>query len=202
MNESLIIGFWLLSLSLTVTPGADWAYVMSAGIARRILPALFGMLLGYLIVIVAVMFGVGAAVASSPVLLSSFTFIGAFYLLWLGVQVFRQSATLQSSAAAQNALSRWIAKGIAVSGLNPKVLLMFIALIPPFLTPQTGVSLPLQIFLLGSLHLANCALIYPFVGLGVGKLVQKHPACADYIRRFSGIAMVTLAVMLVVEQLQ
>ncbi|WP_373779173.1 LysE family translocator [Glaesserella sp.] len=200
MPETMLWGFWMLSMSLTLVPGADWAYVMTAGMKNKVFTALFGMLLGYLFVIFAVMAGVGALVIAFPLLLQLLTVVGAAYLLWLGLQVLRFPPTVGENNKTQNQANRWILKGIAVSGLNPKVLLMFLALIPQFLTAQSDFSMSVQTLFLGLIHMANCALIYPLVGLGVGISLRYRPGLARWISRFSGIAMIMIALLLLVEQ--
>lgn len=73
-----------------MTPGADWAYAISSGMRNRmLLPAVSGMLLGYVVITVVVAAGVGALVASMPVILTVLTYAGAAYLLWLGAGVLR-----------------------------------------------------------------------------------------------------------------
>ncbi|MBS0850550.1 LysE family transporter [Enterobacter sp. JGM127] len=90
MDFSLLVAFWIVSFSLVMTPGADWAYAISSGMRNRmLLPAVSGMLLGYVVITVVVAAGVGALVASVPVILTVLTYAGAAYLLWLGVGVLR-----------------------------------------------------------------------------------------------------------------
>lgn len=88
MDTGLLVAFWVVSFSLVMTPGADWAYAISAGLRERVLvPAVSGMLLGYLAITLVVAAGVGALVASVPGILVALTLVGAAYLLWLGVNV-------------------------------------------------------------------------------------------------------------------
>ncbi|TCP97312.1 threonine/homoserine/homoserine lactone efflux protein [Cricetibacter osteomyelitidis] len=198
---TLMMGFWVLSFTLVLVPGADWAYLLTAGVAGKVRWALLGMLLGYLLVIFCVMTGIGALIAAEPLLLNGLTFLGAAYLLWLSWQVLKTPATVGENTAAQQTPRQWIAKGIAVSGLNPKVLLMFIALMPPFLSSQAALSIPVQILLLGLIHIANCALVYPLVAVGIGLTLRRRPQYARWITRFAGAAMLLLAVSLITENL-
>ncbi|MGR3806636.1 LysE family translocator [Pasteurella testudinis] len=202
MIEQLMVGFWVLSLSLVLTPGMDWAYVMAAAAGGRVWAALFGMLLGYLLVIFLVMAGVGAVVVANPVLLHGLTLVGAAYLAWLGVQTLRAPSRAVQTTAEPQAARRWITNGIRASGLNPKVLLGFIALTPPFLSTQAGWPIPAQILTLGLVHLANCAVIYPLVGFGVGAVMKKRPHYAANISRLSGMAMMAISAWLLVGMLQ
>ncbi|TCJ98708.1 threonine/homoserine/homoserine lactone efflux protein [Volucribacter psittacicida] len=194
MSEKMLFAYWLLSLSITIIPGADWAYIMSAGVKHRISPALSGMLLGYCTIILAVAAGVGALMASKPNLLLGLTIIGALYLFWLGINAFRQPHTINEQNENHLTLwTTWCLKGIAVSGLNPKVLLTFLALLPQFVNPHSDWSATTQILLLGLLHITNCALIYPLVGMGTGALLRQKPQLTCWVNRFSGLAMISVA---------
>lgn len=197
-----ILGFWAVSLSLTCTPGLDWAYVMSAGVKRRVLPALSGMLIGYALVIGWVATGLGVMIASYPSVLSSLTVMGAVYLIWMGIQNFRSPASVATSGHVHEPSGKqWLLKGIAVSGLNPKVLLMFLAIVPQFLTQKAQWSMASQTLLLGVVHIGNCLLIYPMVGMGIGMALRRQPALATGIGRVSGVLMVVVAVSMLAEPL-
>ncbi|MDG6894892.1 LysE family translocator [Volucribacter amazonae] len=195
MSEQMLFAYWLLSLSITIIPGADWAYIMSAGIKHRVSAALGGMLLGYCSIILAVAAGVGGLMASYPRLLLALTLVGAIYLFWLGINALRHPASLdEQTQSSLNKWTNWCLKGIAVSGLNPKVLLTFLALLPQFISLQSDWSASTQILLLGLLHITNCALIYPLVGLGTGALLRQKPQLTCWVSRFSGFAMISIAI--------
>lgn len=198
--DSTLFGFWTLSLSLTCVPGLDWAYLISAGLQKRVLPALCGMLLGYLLVILLVAAGLGVVIASYPPLLHLLNWIGAAYLIWIGVQIVRTPATVGETTLSQSLGRKWLFKGIAISGLNPKVLLMFLAIVPQFLTLQSDWSMASQTVLLGVIHILNCLLIYPFVGIGAGIALRHRPTIAKIISRISGLLMIVIAVGMLLEQ--
>ena len=73
------------------------------------------------------------------------------------------------SAAADESGQPWArraARGAGVSGLNPKALLLFVAVLPQFVDRHSGVPVAAQIAVLGAIHTANCAVAY----LGPGTL--------------------------------
>src|SRR4051812_115145 len=89
-----VLAFWLVALLLIVVPGADWAFIVGAGLrGRSVLPAVGGLVTGYLVITAVVAAGVGALVAGSPAVLTAVTLIGGAYLIWHGV------ATLTHPAA-------------------------------------------------------------------------------------------------------
>jgi threonine/homoserine/homoserine lactone efflux protein len=195
--------FWMLSLMLTLTPGADWAYAISAGLRyRSVMPAVGGLLLVHLAATVVVAAGVAALLARSPVVMSALTMAGAGYLVWLGISTLARPSTPQ--AGAEPAGGSWLrqtAKGAGISGLNPKVFLLFLALLPQFTDPGSPWPIGAQIMLLGLVHVATCAVIYTGVGAGARVVLGTRPAAAKAVTRFSGAAMTVIGVILLVEQL-
>ncbi len=78
MEMSFIAGFWVVSFLLIITPGADWAYTISAGIhGQRVLPAVIGLMSGHLLAAIIVIAGIGVAVTGHPLMLSLITLLGA-----------------------------------------------------------------------------------------------------------------------------
>src|SRR5687767_5489210 len=85
MAVSSVAAFWAVSVLLVLVPGADWAYTISAGIQdRSVVPAVGGLLLGYVGLTAVVAAGVAAVVASTPFVLTALTSVGALYLVWIG----------------------------------------------------------------------------------------------------------------------
>jgi threonine/homoserine/homoserine lactone efflux protein len=145
LKEKIVAGetvaaFWAVSFLLVVTPGADWAYAIAAGLRHRLVfPAVGGLLAGHLAATAVVAVGVGAWVVRSPLVLTVLTAAGAAYLVWLGIGMLVHPAALQTHA--ENASGSWLrqaAKGAGISGFNPKVFLLFLALLPQFTNPNAS----------------------------------------------------------------
>jgi len=92
-------------------------------------------------------------------------------------------------------------RGAGVSGLNPKALLLFCAVLPQFITHGTAWPFAAQIALLGLVHTANCAMIYTSVGAAARRVLRTRPAAAAAVTRCSGAAMIVIAVLLLAERL-
>jgi threonine/homoserine/homoserine lactone efflux protein len=203
MEAATVAAFWGVSLLFVVTPGADWAYAIAAGLRyRTVLPAVCGLLAGHLAVTIAVAAGVAALVAQSPIVVTALTVAGAIYLVWLGVGLLTRPP--QPPAAVEQAVIPWprqLAKGAGVSGLNPKVFLLFLALLPQFTNPSDGWPLWSQIVLLGMVHILSCAVVYTAVGTGARTVLRARPGAARIVNRVSGAAMTAIGVVLVVEKL-
>ncbi|WP_438437761.1 LysE family translocator [Kluyvera sichuanensis] len=203
MEMSLVAGFWLVSFLLIMTPGADWAYTISAGIhGRTIVPAVAGLMSGHLLATIIVVAGVGVLIAGHPLALSAITLLGACYLLWLGVSLLRHPATVSSATKQSGGWNQWALKGMCISGLNPKVFLLFLALLPQFTDPHGQWSVAMQMSALGVMHLITCTIIYLLVGYGSRALLASRPQAARVVSRFSGGLMVLIAVALLFEQLR
>ena len=86
MAVGTLAAFWAVSFLLVLVPGADWAYLIAAGLRdRSVLPAVAGLLAGYAGLTAVVAAGVAAVIARSPLVLTVLTAFGAVYLLWLGI---------------------------------------------------------------------------------------------------------------------
>jgi threonine/homoserine/homoserine lactone efflux protein len=203
MTVGTVAAFWAVSLLFVVTPGADWAYAIAAGLRHRtVLPAVGGMLAGHLAATMVVAAGVAAMVNRSPLLLTVLTAVGAAYLVWLGIGALtRPSPPQAGDGQAAGSWARQAAKGAGVSGLNPKVFLLFFALLPQFTDPDAPWPLAVQITVLGLVQVANCAVVYTGVGAGARLVLGASPAAARAVTRVSGAAMALIGVLLLVEEL-
>jgi threonine/homoserine/homoserine lactone efflux protein len=210
---SSITAFWAVSVLLILVPGADWAYAINAGLRdRSVVPAVGGLLIGYLALTAVVAAGVAAVVARTPSVLTTLTVLGALYLVWLGATTLARPAVAGtggdeagggdgSRTSGGPAVGARILKGIGISGLNPKALLLFLALLPQFTTPHDSWPLAAQIGTLGLVHTLSCAAVYLGVGVLARTVLSARPAAARAVTRLSGAAMIVIGVLLLVESL-
>ncbi|MBK0331143.1 LysE family translocator [Brachybacterium sp. MASK1Z-5] len=186
-----------------VVPGVDWAYAIASSVKHHagVLPAVSGMLAGHLTATLVVAAGVAAVPAASPVAMTVLTVAGALYLIWLGVGALRHPAAPDLTGEEAPVGGRKLfAKGIGISLLNPKVFLLFLALLPQFTSANAPWPVAAQMVLLGALHVANCAVVYFAVGFGAAAVLTKHPKAAKVVGIVSGIVMIGLGVALGVEK--
>ncbi|MEQ9850953.1 MULTISPECIES: LysE family translocator [Pectobacterium] len=202
MSVSMFAAFWMVSTLFVITPGADWAYAISAGIrGRRVVPAVAGMLSGHLVATLIVAAGIGSIIAGTPGVLSALTVAGACYLIWLGIGMARNpSAPVSDPREDAGSHLQWVIKGFCISGLNPKVFLLFLALLPQFTDVHAPWPLPLQMAALGMVHVISCCVIYLLVGYGSGKILRTRPHAAQRVSRISGCLMILIASILLAEQ--
>jgi len=202
MSLSIIIAFWGVALLFIITPGADWAYIISAGVSGRFLtPAIAGLIGGHFIAAIVVAAGVGALVASTPAALSALIIAGAAYLLWLGIGILRHPSVPQASHnRATHSWGQWVLKGLFTSGLNSKVFLLFLALLPQFTDPHARWPVPVQMIVLGLVHLVTCSIIYTILGNCSRAALQTRPHAARLVSQISGGLMIVIAILLLAEQ--
>jgi threonine/homoserine/homoserine lactone efflux protein len=202
MPVATIAAFWGVSMLFVLTPGADWAYAISSGLRHRsVVPAVGGLLSGHLLATLVVAAGVAALLAGSPTMLAVMTVAGAGYLIWLGVGMLRHPASVRAQPEeAAGSTWRQAIKGFAISGLNPKVFLLFLALLPQFVVATATWSVAAQILVLGLVHVANCAVVYTGVGVGARSVLRARRAAAQWVSRISGVAMIIIGAVLISEQ--
>lgn len=204
MPLEAIAAFWAVSFVFVLTPGADWAYAITAGLRHRtVVPAVTGMLTGHLVMTAVVAAGVAALVTRSPAVLTALTTAGALYLVWLGITMLLAPSTVPQADAEQTHES-WVrraGKGLGISGLNPKVFLLFLALLPQFTDTGSPLPLPVQIVLLGCVHVLSCAVIYTVVGMGARVVLRSRPSAARVVSWISALAMIAIGVVLLIERI-
>lgn len=206
MEMAGVGAFWAVSFLLVLVPGADWAYAITAGLRHRsVLPAVGGMLSGYVLLTAVVAAGLATAVAGSPTVLTALTAAGAAYLLWLGATTLARPAVPRAGAGGgDEGADSWVgraARGAGISGLNPKALLLFLALLPQFAARDSDWPFAAQIVALGLVHTANCAVVYTGVGTTARRVLGTRPSVATAVTRVSGAAMIVVGTLLLAERL-
>ncbi|MFF4502825.1 LysE family translocator [Streptomyces sp. NPDC001401] len=203
MDTGLLLSFLALDLLLVCVPGADWAYAISAGLRGRSVGwAVGGLVAGYALHTVLAVAGLAVLVAGEPKLLTALTVAGAGYLVWLGWGVLRRPGVPGATEEpVETSNARIFLRGATISGLNPKGLLLYLSLLPQFLTPHGGLPVPVQTATLGLLHMACCAAAYLAVGLGARAVLGTRPSAARAVTRTSGAAMLGIGAFLLVQRL-
>lgn len=207
MNPELFLAFILVAAALACTPGVDWAYSITAGLRQRsFVPAVAGLCGGYVLHTALLVAGLAAVLAGMPGVLGWITLAGAGYLMWLGISTLRSWRGASFSAAdavgrPSASQLRTFLQGMGTSGINPKGLLFYVALIPQFVSADASLPVPVQSGLLGMTFVALAGLVYTAVALLSRTLLQSRPGAARAVTLASGIIMVLLGLVLLGEQL-
>jgi len=205
MNPQLFLAFLVVAAALACTPGVDWAYTIAAGLRQRsFVPAVAGLCGGYVLHTLLLVAGLAAVLAGMPGVLGWITLAGAGYLLWLGVGTLRSwrgASFSADTAVGPGTQLRTFLQGMGTSGINPKGLLFYVALIPQFVSADASLPVPVQSGLLGMTFVALAGLVYTVVALLSRTLLQSRPGAARAVTLASGIIMVALGTVLLGEQL-
>ena len=202
MAAGSVLAFWLVALLLIAVPGADWAFTLGAGLrGRSVVPAVGGLVLGYAAMTAVVAAGVGGLIAGSAAMLTTLTVVGGAYLMWHGARTFTGPSAPGIGTGPVRASRSVLLQGVGVSGLNPKGLLIFLALLPQFTDPRASWPVAGQIGLLGLVFTATCAVFYLVLGTFARTVLLARPAAARVVGRVSGAAMAGIGALLLCDRL-
>jgi threonine/homoserine/homoserine lactone efflux protein len=129
--------FVAAALLLNVTPGPDMLFVAGSAAARGTragLAAALGVGAGCLLHVALAAVGVGALLAASPAAFDALRWLGAGYLVWAGIGLWRARAASSDEPAVPSGTSVFW-QGALTNALNPKVVLFFVAFLPQFIAP-------------------------------------------------------------------
>ncbi len=145
--------FVAAALVMLIIPGPSVLYIVARSVEggrTAGLVSMLGVQTGALVHIAFATFGLSAILASSAVAFSVVKWLGAAYLVWLGLRrIFGDDEEEDDVAAGPKRLSRMYSQGVVVNVLNPKTALFFLAFLPQFVDPSRGAAWT-QILLLGA----------------------------------------------------
>ena len=134
--------FALASAALVAIPGPAVIYIVTRGVVhgrRGGLVSMLGVEAGNYVEVLAATVGLAAIVASSATAFTVVKYVGAAYLIWLGVRALREGVgALAEAAAPQRSERRLFWEGFAVGALNPKLAIFLLAFLPQFIDPPSG----------------------------------------------------------------
>ena len=206
MDPQTLMLFVVACLAINIIPGPDVVYIVSNTMKGKMtagIKAAIGLGVGYLLHTLAAALGLSAIVLSSSVAFSVVKWVGAAYLLYLGVQalVSMSRAGEQPNLELKQESKNIFLQGIIVSALNPKVALFYLSFLPQFIDPSVS-SVSYQLLALGVLFscLATlCNLAYAIIGSWLfGR--KKSKRYMRIMEGFSGILLISLAGKVVLSE--
>lgn len=183
ISAHLLLMFIVALVIVCALPGADMALVMQTSMSRGTrsgFAAACGLGLARATHVTLSACGLAALLHNAPWLYEVVRYVGAVYLVWVAVQIFRAPVfALPAGAANEGARSRRadFVKGLLTNLLNPKALLFCSVLLPQFIRPEAA-SVWLQVLQLGVLLVAVCALFDVIYVVGAARIavwLRKHP---------------------------
>ena len=145
--------FGLATFLLTVSPGPGVLYVTARTLSqgrRAGFASMFGIEAGELAWLAAAATGLAAVLSASTQVLDVLRFGGAAYLIYLGIQRWREIERPATPPPAR--LGRIFAQGFVTQLVNPKVAVFFVAFLPQFLNPAAAIAV--QVVALGAVYIA------------------------------------------------
>jgi threonine/homoserine/homoserine lactone efflux protein len=171
--------FVVASVALLLTPGPAVLYIVARSVKQGRaagLVSVLGIHLGTAVHIAAAAVGLSALIVSSAFAFAIVKYLGAAYLIWIGIRTFMaKDPPPETPAAPAEPLRRVFRDGFVVNLFNPKTAIFFLAFLPQFLDPARG-ALQAQILVLG----------LTFMGLGVmsdAMYALAAGAAGDFVRR-------------------
>jgi threonine/homoserine/homoserine lactone efflux protein len=199
-DSSSLFLFVSAALLLLMIPGPAVFYIVgrSIGNGRSAgLVSALGIGVGSLVHTAAAAVGLSALLMSSAIAFATVKYLGAAYLIYLGIQKFRREEPFELSGGAPGVkLSRVFAQGIVVNVLNPKAALFFFAFLPQFVDPGRG-NVATQILFLGVLFAVLGVTTDTFWALtagSIGNLFRRNPRATRTQRYLSGGMLISLGV--------
>ncbi len=197
---STIALFLLAALGLLLIPGPSVLYILTHSVAqgkRAGLASVLGIELAGLIHAIAAALGLSALLLTSALAFSIVKYLGAAYLIYLGIRtLLAREERQQTAASAPKSLSQLLTRGFLVNLLNPKTALFFYAFLPQFVNPARG-AVAGQMLLLGALFvlLASCTdSLYALLGSTVGRVLTRNTGFRHLQRYITGSIYIVLGV--------
>jgi threonine/homoserine/homoserine lactone efflux protein len=191
---------FLASLALVLVPGPAVLYIITRSVDQGRTAgyaSAAGIATGGLVHVAAAALGLSAILASSAVAFSAVKYLGAAYLIFLGIRTLLTQPNLASKRDGRpSILRRLYSQGVVVQALNPKVALFFLAFIPQFIDPARGDVLG-QTLVLGAMFIVigMCTdSLYAFVAGGAGDWLREQPLFASAQRYIAGCVFIGLGV--------
>jgi threonine/homoserine/homoserine lactone efflux protein len=192
-----LVTFLVAAVILAMTPGPGIAYVVACTVAggrAEGLASCCGTALGGMLHVLAAATGLSVLVAQSAVAFTIVKYVGAVYLVYLGVRLFFQKdRDMQSVSVAAQGPSRALLEGVVVEVLNVKTALFFLAFLPQFVHASEPVVA--QLVVLGTICVTVNTLVDVVAVLSCARWLASRAARAArarLLRRASGVTMVAL----------
>lgn len=181
MSIELWLAFTAATIVLLIIPGPTILLVVSYALGqgwRSALPISLGVALGDFTAMTLSLLGVGALLSSSAAVFTVLKWMGAAYLVYLGVKLWRAGGSLKVEARSAGAsAAKMLAHAWLVTALNPKSITFFVAFLPQFLDPLGDFFTQMIVFEATFLVLAfSNALGYALVASRARLIVRSHAA--------------------------
>lgn len=200
-----LLAFSLTALVIVLLPGPNVLFTIGRALAlgrKAALLTVLGTATGMYVQVILVSLGLGVLLEKSIVLMTVVKFVGAAFLVYLGIQAIRHRHDAVKAVERVKPIGalRTVVEGMIVGVTNPKTIVFFLAILPQFVVPGTT-PLGVQMLVLGAIFIALGAIFDSCYALAAGAArvwFGKSPKRLSNLGTVGGVAMIGLGVGLAV----
>lgn len=201
-----LLAFAAISLGMVLTPGPNMVYLISRSICQGRtagLISLGGVALGFVFYMICAALGITALVMAVPFAYDALRFAGAAYLLYLAWQALKPGgrSPFQLRDLPADGPRRLFLMGFLTNLLNPKIAVMYLSLLPQFISPENG-SVLAQSLILGLTQIVISISVNALIAIGAGSIavfLARRPVWAVVQRWLMGTVLAALALRMMAE---
>jgi len=205
-HTSSLLAFALVSLGMVLTPGPNMIYLISRSITQGHaagLVSLGGVAVGFFFYMLAAAFGITALLFAVPFAYDALRLAGAAYLLYLAWQAVKPGgrSPFQVRKLAVDGPRKLFLMGLVTNLLNPKIAMLYLALLPQFIDPASG-SVLTQSIVLGATQIVISVSVNAMIAMAAGSIalfLATRPTWALVQRYLMGTVLAGLAVRMALE---
>jgi threonine/homoserine/homoserine lactone efflux protein len=204
---SSLIAFILICLGLVLTPGPNMIYLISRSISqgpKAGMVSLAGVGVGFLAYMLCTAFGITGLIMAVPYAYDVLRYGGAMYLLYLAWQAFKPGgrSPFHVKELPRDGNVQLFLMGLMTNLLNPKVAMFYLALLPQFISLDSGASVLSQSLILGTCQIIVSLTVNAMIALAAGSIalfLTERPTWAMVQKWLMGTVLCGLAVKMMVE---
>ena len=203
---SSLLAFAFIALGMVLTPGPNMVYLISRSICQGRtagLISLGGVALGFVFYMLCAAFGITAIVMAVPYAYDALRFGGAFYLLYLAWQAVKPGgrSPFQVKDLPKDGPRKLFMMGFLTNLLNPKIAVMYLSLLPQFISPDHG-SVLVQSLALGFTQIVISVTVNAMIAIAAGSIaafLASRPTWLVVQRWLMGTVLAGLAMRMATE---
>lgn len=204
-HTTTLLAFAAVAFAMVLTPGPNMIYLISRSITQGYgagLISLAGVALGFVFYMLCAAFGITALIFAVPYAYDALRFAGAAYLAWLAWQALKPGgrSPFQVHKLPIDSPRRLFAMGFLTNLLNPKIAMLYLALLPQFIDPAQSVLA--QSVVLGSVQIAISVSVNSMIALAAGSIAAflgRRPLWLLAQRWLMGTVLGALALRMALE---
>jgi threonine/homoserine/homoserine lactone efflux protein len=200
VSPSHLVAFALLAIPLILMPGPAVLFVVGRSLSLGRIGGLLSVV-GAFVAAAVIALGVGSLLQESIVLFTTVKFLGAAYLVYLGVQAIRHRgdrARAVTAGVARRSTRRILAEGFVVGVSNPKTIVFLIAVLPQFVDYSSG-NIPAQMIVLGAVFIGIALVSDSTWALAAGAARDwfgRSPRRVEHLGAAGGVMMIGIGATL------